>query len=253
MHKYAPTIPTPDSPDADALPIPPVPLLTAMARILVVEDDPETAELITGALVAQGYDIVHADHGRTALTHIETERFDVITLDRMLPGIDGLELVARLRARRIQTPVLMLSALGDVDERVAGLRAGGDDYLAKPFATSEMLMRVEVLLRRNREFPPDGFLRAGEIEIDLVHRQVWVGGEPVSLLQTEFRLLEFLARHAGRTVSRQVIFEQVWGRFFEASDNLINVHIAKLRRKLDRPGRDNPIQTVKGEGYCLAG
>jgi two-component system OmpR family response regulator len=222
------------------------------ARILVVEDDAETAELIAGALAGQGHEIARADNGRAALACLAAERFDCITLDRMLPGIDGLELVARLRAQRIQTPVLMLSALGDVDERVAGLRAGGDDYLAKPFALTEMLMRVEVLLRRNREFPPDGFVRAGEIEIDLVHRKVWLGGEPVALLQTEFRLLEFLARHAGRTVSRQVIFEQVWGRFFAASDNLINVHIAKLRRKLERAGAPNPIQTVKGEGYCLA-
>jgi two-component system OmpR family response regulator len=222
-----------------------------MARILVVEDDPETAEIIASTLTAQGHDVTWLDDGRVALARLEAERFDVITLDRMLPGLDGLGLAARLRARRIQTPVLMLSALGDVDERVAGLRAGGDDYLAKPFAVSELAMRVEVLLRRNREYPEDGFLRAGAVEIDLVHRQVWVGGEPVSLLQTEFRLLEFLARHAGRTVARQVIFEQVWGRFFEASDNLINVHIAKLRKKLERPGHPSPIQTIKGEGYRL--
>lgn len=223
----------------------------AMAHILIVEDDPETADIIRSALHTQGYETTHVSDGRIALARLESERFDAITMDRMLPGLDGLGLVARLRARRVQTPVLMLSALGDVDERVAGLRAGGDDYLAKPFATSEMLMRVEVLLRRNREYPEDGFLRAGAIEMDLVKRQVWVGGEPVSLLQTEFRLLEFLARHAGRTVGRQVIFEQVWGRFFEASDNLINVHIAKLRKKLERPGQPSPIATIKGEGYRL--
>ena len=222
-----------------------------MARILVVEDDPETADIIGSSLRAQGHEVVWLDDGRAALARLEAERFDVITLDRMLPGLDGLGLAARLRARRIQTPILMLSALGDVDERVEGLRAGGDDYLAKPFAVSELAMRVEVLLRRNREYPEDGFLRAGAVEIDLVHRQVWVGGELVSLLQTEFRLLEFLARHAGRTVARQVIFEQVWGRFFEASDNLINVHIAKLRKKLERPGQPSPIQTIKGEGYRL--
>ena len=177
-----------------------------MARILVVEDDPETAEIIGSTLRAQGHDVTWLDDGRAALARLEAERFDVVTLDRMLPGLDGLGLAARLRARRIQTPILMLSALGDVDERVEGLRAGGDDYLAKPFAVSELAMRVEVLLRRNREYPEDGFLRAGAVEIDLVHRQVWVWGEPVSLLQTEFRLLEFLARHAGRTVARQVIF-----------------------------------------------
>ena len=158
--------------------------------------------------------MVWLDDGRAALARLEAERFDVVTLDRMLPGLDGLGLAARLRARRIQTPILMLSALGDVDERVEGLRAGGDDYLAKPFAVSELAMRVEVLLRRNRAYPEDGFLRAGAVEIDLVHRQVW-------------------------------------GRFFEASDNLINVHIAKLRKKLERPGHPSPIQTIKGEGYRL--
>ncbi|MDE1916252.1 MAG: response regulator transcription factor [Sphingomonadales bacterium] len=222
-----------------------------MARILVVEDDPETADIIATTLRDQGHEVTWLDDGRAALDRLEAERFDVVTLDRMLPGLDGLGLAARLRARRNQTPVLMVSALGDVDERVAGLRAGGDDYLAKPFAVSELAMRVEVLLRRNRDYPEDGFLRAGQVEIDLVHRKVWVSGEPVQLLQTEFRLLEFLARHAGRTVARQLIFEQVWGRFFEASDNLINVHIAKLRKKLERPGQTSPIQTIKGEGYRL--
>jgi len=223
-----------------------------MASILVVEDDPETAARIVTKLEEHGHTVLHLANGREALARNQEERFDAITLDRMLPGMDGLELVARLRAGQITTPVLMISAMGDVDERIAGLRAGGDDYLVKPFSLDEMAMRVEVLLRRQSEYPDGGMLRVGQIEIDLIKHKVWVGGEPVQLLQKEFRLLEFLARHHGKTVNRRLIFEQVWGCFFEPSENLINVHIGKLRRKLERPGQPSPILTVKGEGYRLA-
>lgn len=222
-----------------------------MASILVVEDDPEIAAGIVSKLMEEGHVVLHLANGREALARTRDERFDVITLDRMLPGMNGLELVGRLRAAEITTPVLMISAMADVDERIAGLRAGGDDYLTKPFSLDEMAMRVEVLLRRQTEYPEGGRLRVGEIEIDLIKRKVWVAGEPVPLLQKEFRLLEFLARHQGRTVDRRVIFEQVWGCFFEPSDNLINVHIGKLRRKLERPDQPSPIQTIKGEGYRL--
>ncbi len=222
-----------------------------MSSILVVEDDPETAAVIMKTLKAHGHTVIHLANGRDALARSREERFDAITLDRMMPGMDGLELVGRLRAAQINTPVLMISAMGDVDERIAGLRAGGDDYLVKPFSVDEMAMRVEVLLRRQNEYPDGGLLRVGEIEIDLFKRKVCVAGEPVQLLQKEFRLLEFLARHEGRTVDRRLIFEQVWGCFFEPSENLINVHIGKLRRKLERPGQPSPILTVKGEGYRL--
>jgi two-component system OmpR family response regulator len=222
-----------------------------MANILVVEDEPETAGGIVRKLVEQGHAVLHLANGRDALACCREERFDAITLDRMLPGMDGLELVKRLRAYEITTPVLMISAMGDVDERITGLRAGGDDYLVKPFSLDEMAIRIEVLLRRQKEYPEGGVLRVGAIEMDLIKRKVWVGGEPVQLLQKEFRLLEFLARHQGRTVDRRMIFEQVWGCFFEPSENLINVHIGKLRRKLERPGHPSPIQTVKGEGYRL--
>jgi two-component system OmpR family response regulator len=225
--------------------------MTAMARILVVEDDPETAAGIVSKLEEQGHTVLHLTNGREALERNREQRFDAITLDRMLPGMDGLELVGRLRAAQIATPVLMISAMGDVDERIAGLRAGGDDYLVKPFSLDEMAMRVEVLLRRQNEYPEGGLLQVGVIEIDLIKRKVWVAGEPVQLLQKEFRLLEFLARHQGKTLDRRLIFEQVWGCFFDPSDNLINVHIGKLRRKLERPGHPSPIHTVKGEGYRL--
>ena len=222
-----------------------------MARILVVEDDGETAARIVGKLEANGHDVLHLANGREALVRTRQERFDAITLDRMLPGMTGLELVARLRAAQITSPVLMISAMGDVDERIEGLRAGGDDYLVKPFSADEMAMRIEVLLRRQNEYPPEGMLHVGALDIDLIKRKVWVAGEPVQLLQKEFRLLEFLARHPGEVIDRRLIFEQVWGCFFDPSDNLINVHIGKLRRKLERPGHPSPIQTIKGEGYRL--
>lgn len=222
-----------------------------MASALVVEDDPETAGAIAGRLREHGHEVVHVANGRAAFDEARAHRFDVITMDRMLPGMDGLELVSRLRAAQITTPVLMISALADVDERIAGLRAGGDDYLVKPFSLEEMATRVEVLLRRHKDYPEHGVLNVGEIEIDLIKRKVWFAGEPVDLLHKEFRLLEFLARHAGQVVNRRVIFEQVWGCFFEPSDNLINVHVGKLRRKLEKPGHPSPIRTVKGEGYCL--
>ena len=222
-----------------------------MPRILVVEDDPEIARVIVAKLREHDHDVLHLHNGRDALARTREERFDAITLDRMLPGMDGLELVGRLRAAQIMTPVLMISALAEVDDRIAGLRAGGDDYLVKPFSPDEMAIRVEVLLRRQQEYPEDSMLHIGAIEIDLIKRKVWVGGEPVQLLHKEFRLLEFLARHQGQIVNRRLIFEQVWGCFFEPSDNLINVHIGKLRKKLERPGLPSPIHTIKGEGYRL--
>ncbi len=218
---------------------------------MVVEDDSETAAGIVSKLEEQGHAVLHLANGREALARNLEERFDAITLDRMLPGMDGLELVGRLRAAQINTPVLMISAMGDVDERIAGLRAGGDDYLIKPFSLDEMAIRVEVLLRRQYESPEGSILQVGTIEIDLIKRKVWVAGELVPLLQKEFQLLEFLVRHQGKTVDRRLIFEQVWGCFFEPSENLINVHIGKLRRKLEKPGQPSPIQTVKGEGYRL--
>lgn len=222
-----------------------------MMQIMVVEDDAEVAQVILDRLRADGHEVSHAATGREALAQTHAIRFDAITLDRMLPDMDGMALVARLRAEGIMTPVLMISSLGDVDQKIAGLRAGGDDYMVKPFAPDEVAMRVEVLLRRGREYPSDGRISVGALEMDLIKRKVWLGGEPVALLQKEFRLLEFLARHPGQILSRQMIFEQVWGYFFDPADNLINVHIGKLRRKLERPGQNAIIETVKGEGYRL--
>ena len=219
-----------------------------MARILVIEDDPDTAEQIIDALRRHGHDVVHVADGQIAVEQLLREPFDLATLARMLPGLDGLALVARLRERHVMIPVLMISALSDVDERIAGLRAGGDDYLVKPFVPDEMVMRVEVLLRR-RHGATETVLKAGDIAIDLVSREVTVAGEPIRLLHMEFKLLEFFLRHTGDTLSRRLIFEQVWGYHFDPGPNLINVHIARLRKKLDRPDRPSVITTVKGEGY----
>ena len=222
-----------------------------MARILVIEDDATTAEEIMGELGAHGHASVWVADGAQALERATVDPFDAITLDRMLPGLDGLTLVSLLRERRIDVPVLMISALSDVDERIAGLRAGGDDYLVKPFAPGEMATRVDVLLRRAGAQGTGSILRAGAIEIDLIARTVRVDGAAARLLPIEFRLLEFLARNAGHAISRRIIFEQVWGYHFDPGANLINVHIARLRKKLDRPDGPSLITTIKGEGYRL--
>jgi two-component system OmpR family response regulator len=222
-----------------------------MPRILVIEDDPTTAEDITAELTAQGHDTVWIADGASALERASEERFDAITLDRMLPSLDGLSLVAKLRELKIDTPVLMISALSDVDERIAGLRAGGDDYLVKPFSPGEMVARIEVLLRRRNNSPDDALLSIGALEIDIMKRIVKVDNQPVRLLHIEYRLLEFLARNAGQTMSRRIIFDKVWGYHFDPGANLINVHIARLRKKLDRPDLPSLITTVKGEGYRL--
>ncbi len=217
-----------------------------MARILVVEDDAQTAQAIGAELQRHGHAVEYAADGTTGLARATAEAFDAVTLDRMLPELDGLSVVAALRARRLGVPVLMISALSDVDERIAGLRAGGDDYLIKPFAPAEMAMRVEALLRRGSM--PENVRRLGCLEIDVLKREVRVDGVLVRLLQTEFRLLEFLATNAGQVVSRRLIFERVWGYHFDPGANLINVHIARLRGKLGRPSL---ITTIKGHGYRL--
>lgn len=224
-----------------------------MARILVIEDDSATVEEIVTELTGHGHAVVSVGDGPVALEMATREPFDAITLDRMLPGMDGLTLVGLLRERGILVPVLMISALSDVDDRISGLRAGGDDYMTKPFASNEMAMRIEVLLRRHQQLahPESAVLRVGAIEIDLIRRKVEVDGEPVRLLHLEFRLLEFLARNAGDIVTRRIIFEKVWGYYFDPGANLINVHIARLRKKLERPGRPSAIVTVKGQGYRL--
>ncbi len=224
---------------------------------LVIEDDEATGREIVAELVRRGFEVDWITEGREGLARAKAQAYDVITLDRMLPGLDGLSIVTDLRAAGVLTPVLMISALGDVDERINGLRAGGDDYLTKPFSAEEMVARIEVLLRRRArdvaapDAPPSVILRVRDVEIDLLTRKVRRGDEEIELLPTEFRLLEFLVRNAGQVLSRQLIFEKVWEYYFDPGANLINVHVARLRKKLDAPGAPPLITTVRGSGYRL--
>jgi two-component system OmpR family response regulator len=220
-----------------------------MPHVLVIEDDEVTAREIALELAAHGISADRVHNGDEGLRAAQAPHYDAITLDLMLPGMDGLSLVKQLRERGIATPVLMISALGDVNERVRGLRAGGDDYLTKPFAPDEMAARIEVLLRRQQ--PAQTRLRVGDLELDLITHVARRGGRELSLLPTEYRLLEFLMRYAGQVLTRAMIFESVWGLRFDPGTNLIDVHIARLRRKVDTEGEPSLIRTVRGSGYRL--
>jgi len=223
-----------------------------MPRILVIEDDDVTAREIAAELASHGIDADRVADGREGLRRAADPCYDAITLDLMLPGMDGLSVVTQLRGQGIATPVLMISALSDVNERVRGLRAGGDDYLTKPFAPDEMVARVDVLLRRHRQQGQQTLLSVADLELDLVRHVVRRGKTQLSLLPTEFKLLEFLMRHAGQVLTRAMIFETVWGFHFDPGTNLIDVHIGRLRRKIDAAGHAPLIHTVRGAGYSLA-
>ncbi len=226
-------------------------------RALAIEDDETTGREIAARLGEHGFQVDWTRDGCDGLGRAVAGGYDVITLDRMLPGLDGLAVVKALRAADVATPVLMISALGDVDERITGLRAGGDDYMTKPFAPDEMVARIEVLLRRCAPTSPDSgrdaalTLRVRDLELDLLARNVRRGGREIELLPTEFRLLEFMARNAGQVLSRQLIFEKVWDYYFDPGANLISVHVARLRKKLETPGSPPLITTVRGSGYRL--
>jgi DNA-binding response OmpR family regulator len=223
-----------------------------MARILVIEDDPATAAEIASCLTAGGFDSEQSFDGPAGLRAALAEPFDAITLDRMLPGCDGLEVLRGLRAAGCDAPVLMVSALGDVDDRVAGLRAGGDDYIVKPFAPSELLARLEVILRRHR-LPANAelVLKVADLEFDVVRREATRGGRRIELLPMELKLLEFMMRNAGQSLSRRMIFEAVWEYYFDPGTNLIDVHVGKLRRKIDVGDARPLFRTERGVGYML--
>jgi two-component system, OmpR family, response regulator len=224
----------------------------SMGKVLVIEDDRRTADEIAAALGDHGFTVECAYDGRTGLLKAAAEKYDALVLDRMLPGdLDGLGVLATLRTVGIETPVLILSALSVVDERVRGLRAGGDDYLTKPFEFVELTARLEVLMRRRLVAPPQTTLQVGDLQIDLLTRQVKRGGRPIELLSREYRLLEYLMRHAGHLVTRTMLFEEVWGYHYDPQTNVIDVHIGKLRRKLEDGGRPQMIHTVRGSGYVL--
>lgn len=223
-----------------------------MAKILVIEDDPNTSAEIAALLSSSGHQASQAFDGRLGLKTALAERFDAITLDRMLPGLDGLEVVKALRDAGSEAPVLMVSALSDVDDRVSGLRAGGDDYLVKPFAPSELVARLEALMRRrHRAGGAEVGLKVADLELDLVRREARRGERRIELLPTEFKLLEFMMRNAGQPLSRRMIFEAVWDYYFDPGTNLIDVHVSKLRKKIDAPGATSLFKTERGLGYML--
>ncbi len=222
-------------------------------RILLVEDDPTVRGFVAKGLKEAGHVVEQADNGKDGLFMAVSESFDCVILDRMLPGgIDGLRLLETLRSQNNATPVLLLSALAQVDERVAGLKAGGDDYLTKPFAFAELLARVEALSRRGRgEGGPQTKLIVADLEMDLLSRGVKRGGQKVDLQPREFRLLEYLMRHAGQVVTRTMLLEGVWDYHFDPQTNVIDVHVSRLRHKIDKPYPTALIHTIRNSGYML--
>ncbi|MCH4089862.1 winged helix-turn-helix domain-containing protein [Acetobacter sp.] len=222
-------------------------------RVLLVEDDPTVRGFVAKGLSETGHLVEQADNGKDGLFLAVSEKFDVVILDRMLPGgIDGLRILETLRSQANATPVLILSALADVDDRVAGLKAGGDDYLTKPFAFSELLARVEALGRRGRnESAPQTKLEISGLEMDLLSRTVKREGQKIDLQPREFRLLEFLMRHAGQVVTRTMLLEGVWDYHFDPQTNVIDVHVSRLRQKVDKPFELPLIHTVRNAGYML--
>jgi two-component system, OmpR family, response regulator len=220
-------------------------------RILVVEDDPETAGQLADSLASSGYRVDVAANGSEALKRGAAGEYAVITIDRMLPDIDGISVMRRLRDGGVAAPILIISALGEVDDRVRGLRAGGDDYLVKPFSFVELLARVEALGRRSETVVKETVLRVGDLVMDLVTRTASRGGMDLSLLPREFQLLEYLVRNEDRIVSRAMLLQHVWDLHFDPTTNIIEVYVGRVRRKVDGQQAYPLIHTVRGIGYCL--
>jgi len=220
-------------------------------HILLIEDDAEAARFLIKGLKESGYTVDHAPDGREGLFRATEGRFDVVISDRMLPHLDGLTVIQLMREKGVSTPVLVLSALGTVDDRIRGLKAGGDDYLTKPFAFAELLARIEALSRRRTSVPETTRLKIADLEFDLLARRVTRSGKEIELTAREQKLLEFLMRRAGQVVTRTMLLEGVWDLHFDPQSNLIDVHISRLRQAIDR-GSDRPlIHTVRGSGYVL--
>jgi two-component system, OmpR family, response regulator len=223
-----------------------------MPKILTIEDDELIADDIVRTLSSSGFSVDVARTGREGIAKVMAGDYDVVTLDRMLPDLDGLTIVATMRGVGMETPVLVMSAMSDVDHRIQGLRAGGDDYLTKPFSAEEMFARIEVLLRRRpRNEKAETMLRTGALQLDLVRRRVTHRERELELQPTEFRVLEFMMRHAGQVLTRTMIFEAVWGCRFDPGTNLIDVHVGRLRKKVDMPGERPLIRTIRGSGYLF--
>jgi len=226
-------------------------MVTARCRILAIEDDRETAEQIVEALEMCGYKVDLAFDGNDGLKHARSGNYGVMTIDRMLPGIDGITIIQRLREEKIFTPALIVSALGEVDDRVRGLRAGGDDYLVKPFAFAELLARIEALARRSDSVVKEVVLRVGDLEVDLVSRLVTRSGRKIELLPREFKLLEYLVRNQGQVVPRAMLLQHVWDLHFDPTTNIIDVYVGRVRRKVDAAQAYPLIHTIRGVGFCV--
>jgi two-component system OmpR family response regulator len=220
-------------------------------KILLVEDDRRASEYLVKGLRELGHVVEQAFDGETGLSAAETGVYDVLVLDRMLPKLDGLEIVRQLRAAGNTSPILILSALDEVDERVQGLRAGGDDYLAKPYHLEELAARLDALARRQGEAGPAGKLRVSDLELDSRARKVTRAGRKIDLTTREFQLLEFLMRHTGQVVTRTMILEGVWDYHFDPKTNVIDVHISRLRQAIDKGFERQLLHTVRGAGYTL--
>ena len=220
-------------------------------HLLVIEDDVDTGTFIKNGLLQSGHTVDLADNGKDGLYLATTGSFDLIVLDRMLPSVDGLTIIRTLRASNNQVPIVVLSALGEIDHRVAGLKAGADDYLVKPFAFSELEARVDALLRRVSPEGPETSLNIGDLEMNLITRRVSRGGKSIELQPREFRLLEHLMRHAGQVVTRTMLLEHVWDYHFDPQTNVIDVHVSRLRSKIDKGFEEQLLHTIRGAGYKL--
>ncbi len=221
-------------------------------KLLIIEDDLTVAQSLVKGLQQQGHSIEHSPDGKEGLERAQKGHYDVLIVDRMLPSMDGLDIVRKLRQEQDETPVLLLSALGEVDQRVEGLTAGGDDYLTKPFAFPELLARLDALSRRKIETREVTELQVANLRIDLVKRQAYREQKKIHLQQREMRLLEYLMRHEGQIVTRNMLLENVWDYNFDPQTNVIDVHISRLRQKIDRDYEPKLIHTVRGAGYVLS-
>ena len=220
-------------------------------KLLLVEDDQETAAYLKRALAEAGHTVDQASQGRDGLLLAVGESYDVVVLDRMLPQIDGVAILRTLRAAGVKTPVLLLTAMGGIDDRVEGLEAGGDDYLVKPFAMAELLARVNALARRPPPQDVQTALKVADLEMNLLRRTVTRAGQKIELQPREFQLLEYLMRHAGRVVTRTMLLEAVWDFHFDPKTNIVETHISRLRGKVDRGHARGLIHTLRGSGYSL--
>jgi len=220
-------------------------------RVLIIEDDRDTAEHLLDSLSSSGYQVDLATDGFEGLSRARSTEYAVMTVDRMLPRIDGLAIIRSLREDGILTPALILSALGEIDDKVRGLRAGGDDYLVKPFAFAEMVARVDALARRSNTVVKETVLRVGDLKLDLVSRTASRAGRDIALLPREFKLLEYLVRNEGQVVPRAMLLQHVWDLHFDPTTNIIDVYVGRIRRKVDCQQAFPLIHTIRGIGYCV--